>query len=138
MTRRGFFLLRAGAANQLGFVLLLAAALFASAPFAARLAARALAGDERPLATIFTCFASGVPLPDAQPGRPGSASDRSGECVLCQTLCCGDAPLAARPGLVGVAPIQSETLSWMVADRAAPTPRPRLSNRARAPPLAAA
>lgn len=133
MTQRLSSFLRAGAASRFGFALLLAAALSASAPFAAPLAARALAGRPEALASIFVCFASGAPLPDAQTGRPGPASDRS-DCVLCQTHCYGAAPLAGRPGLVGAAPIQSETQGWMVADCVAPTPKPRLSHRARAPP----
>lgn len=129
---------RAGAAGLLGRVvgqvLLLAAALLASAPFAAPLAARAVAGRSESFASFFICFASGAPLSDAQKGRPGPATDRGIDCVLCQTLCRGAAPPAAWPGHVGVAPIQPVNLPWMVADHAAPAPRPRLSNRARAPP----
>jgi hypothetical protein len=134
------FLPRGGGASHFGFAMLLAAALFASAPFAATLAARALAGRSDSLgasvASIFVCFASGLSLPDTTTGQPGPAKDRGVDCVLCQTLCHGAAPLAARPGLVVAAPIQSHPLLWMVADRAAPTPRPRLSHRARAPPPA--
>jgi hypothetical protein len=136
MTRRLPAFPRAGAASRFGFAMLLAAALFASAPFAASLAARALAGRNESIATIFVCFASGAPLPDARTGRPGPAKDRGIDCVLCQTLCRGDAPLAARPGLVVATPIQSAPSLWMEADRAASTPRPRLSHRARAPPRA--
>lgn len=126
--------LRAGAAGGFARALLLAAALLTSAPFAASLALGLHAGPEK-IASIFVCFASGAPLPDAQSGRPGPASDRGVDCVLCQTLCCGVAPLAARPGLVGATPILGDSLRLgMVADRVAPTPRPRLSHRARAPP----
>lgn len=127
-------ILRAGAARRFARALLLIAALLTSAPFAASLAHGWRAGPER-IASAFVCFASGAPMPDAQAGRPGPASDRGIDCVLCQTLCCGVAPLAARPGLVGAAPIPGDPLRLgMVADRVAPTPRPRLSNRARAPP----
>jgi len=127
--------LRAGAAGLLGQLLLLAAALFSGAPFAAPLAARAIAGKSDSLASIFTCFASGVSLSDVQKGRPGPAGDRGIDCVLCQTLCSGSAPIAARPGLVDASPIQMN-LPWMVADCEASAPRPRLANRARAPPQA--
>lgn len=137
MTRRVSLSLRAGAAGLFGQVLLMAAALLSGAPFAAPLAARAVAGRPEALASIFICFASGAPLSDAQKGRPGPAHDRGIDCVLCQTLCCGAPPLAARPGQVGVSPIQTN-LPWMVADRDAPAPRPRLSNRQRAPPLTGA
>ncbi|WP_457797387.1 hypothetical protein [Methylocystis sp. S23] len=126
--------LRLGAARRFAHALLLAAALLANAPFAAPLAL-GLGGAKERLASAFVCFASGAPMPDAQSGRPGSASDRGIDCVLCQTLCRGVAPLAARPGLVGAAPIPGVSLRLgMVADRVAPTPRPRRSNRARAPP----
>ncbi len=138
MTRDTAIFPRGGAAGLIGRATLLAAALFASAPFAAALAARTLAGKPDSVASIFICFASGVSLPDALTGRPGPMSDRGIDCVLCQTLCCGDAPLPARPGLVGAAAIQSESLRWMVADYAAPTTRPRLSHRARAPPTSIA
>ncbi len=131
--RRFSLSLRARAAGLLGHVLLLAAALFSGAPFAAPLAARAIAGRPETLASIFTCFASGVPLSDAQKGRPGPAGDRGIDCVLCQTLCSGNAPLAAQPGSVDASPIQTN-LPWMVADCDASAPRPRLANRARAPP----
>jgi hypothetical protein len=134
--------LRAGAAGlfgrvlgqAVGHVLLMAAALLASAPFAAPLAARVAAGRTETFASFFICFASGAPLSDAQKGRPGPANDRGIDCVLCQTLCRGAAPPAAWPGHAGMAPIQPVNLPWMVADHAAPAPRPRLSNRARAPP----
>jgi len=126
--------LRAGAASRFARTLLLLAALLTSAPFAAALALGLRAGPEK-VASVFVCFASGAHLPDAQSGRPGPASDRGIDCVLCQTLCCGVAPLAARPGLVGVAPIPGDFLRLrMVADRAAPTPRSRLTHQARAPP----
>lgn len=140
MTRDGYIFIfrRTGGVRLFGRALLLASALFSAAPFAASLAARALGGRPETLASIFICFASGVPLPDATTGRPGPPNDRGIDCVLCQTLCCGAAPLAARPGIVGAASIQILNLPWMVADRAAPTLRPRLSNRARAPPLASA
>lgn len=132
------FALCAGAAGAVGHlvgrVLLMAAALTTSAPFGAPLAARAIAGRSETFATLFICFASGGSLPDAQKGRPGPANDRGIDCVLCQTLCRGAAPPAAWPGRVGAAPIQPVNLPWMVADHAAPAPRPRLSNRARAPP----
>jgi hypothetical protein len=128
-----FPFLRAGAASRFGLALLLAAALSASAPFVASLALRRVTGKAEKLASLVVCFASGAPLPDARTDRPGSTDDRSPHCVLCQTLCDGAAPLAPRPGPVGVAPIQN-SLPWMVADRAAPTSRPRLSHRARAPP----
>lgn len=124
---------RAGAAARCGRMLLMAAALFVSAPFAASLAARAVADGQDSVALVLICFASGAP--DALTGQPGTASDHGIDCVLCQTLCCGFAPLAARPGLVGAAPIQRLSPRWMVADRAAPTRKPRLSNWARAPPL---
>ncbi|WP_424361897.1 hypothetical protein [Methylocystis parvus] len=127
-------ILRVGAASRLARALLLVAAVLTSAPFAASLALGWRAGPEK-IATAFVCFASGAPMPDAQSGRPGPPSDRGIDCVVCQTLCCGVAPLAARPGLVGAAPIPGDPLRLgMVADRVAPTPRPRLSNRARAPP----
>jgi hypothetical protein len=130
--------LRAKAASLIGHVvgrvLLTAAALVTSAPFAAPLAARAVAGPSDTFASFFICFASGAPLSDAQKGRPGPANDRGIDCVLCQTLCRGAAPPAAWPGHVGKAAIQPVSLPWMVADHAAPAPRPRLSNRARAPP----
>ncbi|QGM99442.1 hypothetical protein [Methylocystis parvus] len=123
-----------GAASGLARALLLAAALLASAPFAAPFAL-GLSGTKERIASAFVCFASGAPMPDAQKGRPGPASDRGIDCVLCQTLCRGVAPMAARPGLVGATPILGDSLrSRMVADRVAPTPRPLLSNRARAPP----
>jgi hypothetical protein len=128
-----FSSLRAGAAGRFGFALLLAAAIWASAPFAASLALRRATGKAGKFASLVVCFASGAPLPDARTDRPGLPDDRSPHCVLCQTLCDGAAPLAPRPGPVGVAPIQ-KSLPWMVADRAAPTSRPRLSHRARAPP----
>lgn len=136
MTRRISTTLRAGAAGLWGHVLLLAAALLSGAPFGAPLAARAIVGRPETIASFFTCFASGVPLSDAQKGRPGPAGDRGIDCVLCQTLCCGDAPLAGRPGPVGASPIQTN-LPWMVADRDAPAQRPRLANRARGPPAGA-
>lgn len=125
---------RAGASSLFRFALLLVAALSTGAPFAAPLAARLLAGRLETLALAFVCFASGAPAPDAQTGRPGPSGDRGIDCVLCQTLCCGAAPLAGGPGHVVAAPIQSDSLRWMVADRAAPTPRSRLSHRPRAPP----
>ncbi|PPD41676.1 MAG: hypothetical protein CTY15_13270 [Methylocystis sp.] len=137
MTHSLSILRSASPARRFGVALLLAAALATGAPFAARLAAGALAGRGEAFASIFVCFASGAPLPDAQTGRPAPASDRSIDCVLCQTLCCGALPPAGRPGLVGAAPIQRDSLSWMVADRAAPTPRPRLAHRPRAPPFRA-
>ncbi|WP_442754198.1 hypothetical protein ACNHKD_14555 [Methylocystis sp. JAN1] len=125
---------RAGAAGRFARTLLLFAAMLTSAPFAASLALGLRAGPDK-VASVFVCFASGGPMPDAQSGRPGPASDRGIDCVLCQTLCCGVAPLAARPGLVGATPIPGDSLRLgLVADRVAPTPRPRLSNRARAPP----
>jgi hypothetical protein len=130
--------LRPYAASAFARTLLLAAALLTSAPFLAPLAL-GLGGAKETLATAFVCFASGAPLPDARKGRLGPVSDQGIDCVLCQTLCFGFAPMAARPGLVGATPIPSDSLRLgMVADRVAPTPRPLLSNRARAPPLAAA
>lgn len=86
-------------------------------------------------ASYFTCFASAAPFADAQTGRPGRNRDRRGDCLVCQASCCGAAPIAARPGSVGAAPVQRKTLlRWMVADCAAPTPRSRPSHRPRAPP----
>lgn len=127
-------ILRAGAASRFARALLLVAAVLTSAPFAASLALGLRAGPGK-IAVAFVCFATGAPMPDAQSGRPGPASDRGIDCVLCQTLCCGVAPLAARPGLVGATSIPGAPLRLgMVADLVAPTPRPRLSNRARAPP----
>ena len=137
MTRLSFPLWRAGAASRFALALLLAAAsLSAGAPLAAPLVARLRAGQGK-LASVFMCFASGAPLPGAQTGRPGSASDRGIDCVLCQTLCYGAAPPAARPGCRRAASIQTLNLPWMVADRAAPARRASLSHRPRAPPAMA-
>jgi hypothetical protein len=134
--RRNLSLLRRNGATRLsGRVLLLAATLMACAPAAASLAARAVIGGSETYASLIICFASGKPLPDAQPGRPGNARHRGIDCVLCETLCSGGGPLAARPDVVDAAPIQTVNLPWMVADRAASMTRwPRSSNQARAPP----
>ncbi|WP_330084453.1 hypothetical protein [Methylocystis iwaonis] len=132
MTHRLSFL-RPAAASRLARALLLAAALVTGVPFAASLAMGLRAGAGA-VASLFVCFASGASLPDAQTGRPGSVSDHGIDCVLCQTLCSGAAPLAVRPGVVVAAHIQRLNLPWMVADRAAPTTRTRLPHWARAPP----
>lgn len=143
-TRRyGLSDLRAGAVAPLAVALLLAAtALWAATPIAASFAARVGAGkaagqEARSFVSLLICFASGASSPDAQTGLPGPHDDRSHDCSLCQMSCCGDAPLVARPGLVGAAPVQRIAHRWTVADRAAPTPRPRLSHRPRAPPIVA-
>lgn len=132
MTHSPFFL-RAAAANRLARALLLVAALLTGAPFVASLAAGLRTGAGS-VASLFVCFASGSSLPDAQTGRPGSAGDHGIDCVLCQTLCSGAAPLAARPGVVVAAHIRRLNLPRMLADRAAPTTRTCLPHWARAPP----
>lgn len=136
MTQRYAFS-ASGGMGRLGVALLLAAAaLWAALPLApgfAKLGGSGNADDS--FASFFICYASGAPSPDAQTGRPGPNQDRSGDCFICQLSCCGAAPIAARPGSVGAAPFQRTTTPWMVADRAAPTPRSRLSHRPRAPPL---
>jgi hypothetical protein len=126
---------RSDAARRIARALLLVAALLTGAPFAALLALGARVGAGGGVLSLFVCFASGASLSDAQTGRPGAAGDHSIDCVLCQTLCSGAAPLAARPGVVKAAPIRRLNLPWMVADRAAPTCRTRLPHWARAPPV---
>lgn len=124
---------RPAGSTRFSLALLVAAALlWTAAPLAAG-AAKARARTDG-VGVFLNCFASGAPLPDARPGRPGPNDDRAHACALCQAFCGGVAPLVARPGLVGAAPVQSDTLSWTVADRAAPTPRRSLSHQARAPP----
>ncbi|HEY8162307.1 MAG: hypothetical protein ACR650_09435 [Methylocystis sp.] len=134
MTRTSSFL-RSGAASRSARALLLIAALLTGAPFVALLAVGPRAGAGGIASSLFVCFASGSPSPDAQTGRPSAAGDHRIDCVLCQTLCSGAAPLAARPGVVVAAHIQRLNLPWMVADRAAPTTRTRLPHWARAPPV---
>jgi hypothetical protein len=136
MTRGVLPIARGGVAGRFGSVLLLCAALLASAPFAAALAARAVAGGGAGLTSIFVCFASGSTLPDADTGQSGPAAAHGNACVLCQTLCHGAAPFAGEPDSVVAAPIQSRLPLWMVADCAAPTPRPRFAHQPRAPPAA--
>jgi len=115
--------------------MLLAATLLAFAPAAASLAARAVVGGFGTYSSLIICFVSGAALPDTQPGRAGHAGRHGIDCVLCETLCCGAAPPITRPDVVGVAPIQTVNLPWMVADRAASMTRwPRSFNQARAPP----
>lgn len=127
--------LRASAPARLERAALLAAALLASAPFAASLAARLSTGRVGSLASILICFASGLASPDAPTGRPGATSDHGADCVLCPTLCCGFAGSASSPGLIVAAPIRRFSLRWLVANRGAATRKARRANWARAPPL---
>ncbi len=66
---------------------------------------------------------------------PGPRDRHHDACLLCQLCTGGVAPLAARPNLVGEAPVQWTMLAWAVADRALPAPRQEYSRQARAPPV---
>jgi hypothetical protein len=111
----------------------LALAIWAIAPIVGQVGAARAA--DLALARFFICFASvGSSPADAQPGLPGHDDDRERACPMCQASCGGVAPIAARPGQVGVAPVQRVALAWTVADRALPTPRRDFSRLARAPP----
>ncbi|MBM3550656.1 MAG: hypothetical protein FJX45_02585 [Alphaproteobacteria bacterium] len=114
-------------------LLFVAASLWAVVPLARGVADSGVGG--RLVAQFFICFASGSSQPDALAGRLGPKDDRSA-CILCQALCSGLAPLAARPGPIGATPVPSFKLARTVADCVAPTPRPSPAHRARAPPAA--
>jgi hypothetical protein len=65
---------------------------------------------------------------------PGHAQDGR-DCPICQTLCDGVAPIAARPSAPGMAPVQWVEVPWTVADRVLPVLSSDGANRARAPPI---
>ncbi len=133
MTKTRTDMLRARLASSLGFALFLTAtALWALTPPARRMAA----GFRGRAAVFFICFASDLASPsDALPGGPDPKHDRGAACALCAACGSGDAPLAWRPGPVDVAHVQTYSLFWTLADRAALTPRISLSYRSRAPPV---
>jgi hypothetical protein len=111
----------------------LALVLWVAAPVAwSAAAARSAAGS---LAFLLTCFAPADSSPaGAYPGPPGHSGGGRDACSFCQACCGGAAPMEARPGEVGTAPVQSDSPAWTVADRALPTPRRDHSRLARAPP----
>lgn len=112
----------------------LALAVWLAAPLAGRIATPR--SDAAAVARVLTCIASATSgVADAHPGLPGhnNGGDRDA-CMSCQVCCAAAAPLAARPGEVGMAPVQCVSPAWTVADRALPTPRREHSRQARAPP----
>ncbi|WP_442754200.1 DUF2946 family protein [Methylocystis sp. JAN1] len=78
------------------------------------------------------CLKAGSPGHDNHQA-PGRAHGRH-DCPLCQAFCDGVAPVAARPVVLGMAPVQWRDFRWTVADRALPAPPRDYDRQARAPP----
>ncbi|QGM99444.1 DUF2946 family protein [Methylocystis parvus] len=77
------------------------------------------------------CLKAGSPGHDHGPAGHAHGTH---DCALCQAFCDGVAPVAAKPVLLGMAPVQWRDIRWTVADRALPAPPRDYDRQARAPP----
>ncbi len=121
--------------NWRGALLLFALSLAvqAFAAVAANVAMSRVSGDPRFSTEI--CLQSGDGSAGDTHQIPDPRDRHHDACLLCELYTGGVAPLAARPNLVGAAPVQWTMLVWTVADCALPALRHEYSRQARAPPV---
>jgi hypothetical protein len=78
------------------------------------------------------CLKAGSPGHERH--APAGHAHGNHDCALCQAFCDGAAPVAGKPVLLVLAPVQWRDLPWTVADRALPAPSRDYDRQARAPP----